>query len=102
MGTTIDDATGPIEIWLSQANMAITGRVVFEDESTGELVVDSLSLRGAEREVTGYLIGNGWEPAGRWQDARDLDQGKPLDKSKGEAWLEGPNEVMRQFRRPRA
>jgi hypothetical protein len=62
----------PIEVWLSQDNMVVTCRVVFEDESVTDLHVDSLSLRGAEREITGHLIAEGLKPAGRWQ-AEDND-----------------------------
>ena len=59
----------PIEVWLSQANMTVTCTVVREDESTEQLAVDSLSMRGAQREITGYLIGLGYSPVGRWEAA---------------------------------
>lgn len=57
----------PIEVWLTKANIGITCRVVHEDESTEELQVDSLSMRGAQREMTGYFKRLGYEPAGRWE-----------------------------------
>ena len=63
---TIEDNTSPIEVWLSQPNIQVTCRIVFEDESATELNVDSLSMRGAQREMTSYLIGKGYEAAGRW------------------------------------
>jgi hypothetical protein len=67
------DADGPIEVWLSQKNMAVTCRVVFEDESVGHLEVDSLSLRGAEREMTGFFLAEGLKPVGRWQTEDEDD-----------------------------
>jgi hypothetical protein len=60
------NATSPIEVWLSQRNMEITCRVVAEDETAELLDVDSLSMRGAQREITGYLIDQGYQPVGRW------------------------------------
>lgn len=91
--TTTEQRYGPAcEIWLSQANMQITCMVVREDETTDSLDVESLSMRGAQREITGYLISGGYKPAGRWQDSRDLDNGRP------ENWIDGATEVMRQFK----
>jgi len=58
--------TGPVEVWLRQGNMEISCMVVREDESTTGLEVESLSMRGAQRELTGYLIDQGYTPAGRW------------------------------------
>ena len=75
---------GPVEVWLSQKNMQVTCTVVHEDEHTEELDVDSLSMRGAQREVTGWLISQGFKPAGRWQ-AEQVDPG------------ESPVETSRQF-----
>lgn len=64
---------GPIEVWLTQTNLAIRCLVVGEDESTDELELGSVSLRGAEREITGYLLRRGYEPASRWQAESDGD-----------------------------
>lgn len=76
----------PVEIWLSQFNMSVTCRAVFEDESTAEYDdPKSLSVRGAQREITGWLLGLGYEPVGRWSnEARDEN--------------EDVTEAMRQFR----
>ena len=63
----------PIEVWLSQANMKITCTVVREDESTSSLDVNSLSIRGAQREMTGYLIARGYTPVGSWEVEADSD-----------------------------
>ena len=65
------DGTAPVEVWLTQTNMKVTCRIVYEDESTDERDVDSLSIRGAQREWTGYLIKQGYEPAGRWENETD-------------------------------
>jgi hypothetical protein len=57
--------------------------IAYEDESTDEgLKISSLSMRGAQREITGYLIATGYEPAGRWstedEDGREtLRQFRP-------------------------
>lgn len=75
---------GPIEVWLRQATMAgmaIECMIVAEDETTSELDVDSLSMRGAQREMTGHFIGQGYEPVGRWEvtvpDAETVRRFKP-------------------------
>jgi hypothetical protein len=58
----------PIEVWLTQKNMAITCMEVREDESARLGVqIDSLSMRGAQREATGWYINQGYEPVGRWE-----------------------------------
>jgi len=65
---------GPIEVWLRQRNMEVSCTVVAEDETTQNLDVDSLSMRGAEREMTGWLISQGYKPVGRWQTEDDGGQ----------------------------
>jgi hypothetical protein len=65
------DNNGPIEVWLTQQNMAIACNVVFEDESADHLDVNSLSMRGAQREMTAWLIQLGYTPANRWQTEHD-------------------------------
>jgi hypothetical protein len=65
----------PIEVWLSHANMGITCTVVLEDERTSTLDVNSLSIRGAQREITGYLIAHGYAPVGSWEVQADSDDG---------------------------
>jgi hypothetical protein len=77
-----EQASEPIEVWLRQDNMKVYCWIVYEDESTDEdLEVKSLSMRGAQREITGYLIATGYEPVGRWR-----------------AEVEDGSETMRQFR----
>ncbi len=64
--SAVDGKPGPVEVWLTQTNMEITGQLVFEDESARVVHVESLSMRGAQRETTAWLIDLGYEPAGRW------------------------------------
>jgi hypothetical protein len=80
---TLETNRAPLEVWLSKDNLEITCRVVFNDESATELEVGSLSMRGAQREITGWLIGQGYEPVGRWS----------IEDQHG-------FETMRHFRRP--
>ena len=56
----------PIEVWLRRENIEVTCTAVFENERTAVLEIDALSMRGAEREVTGRLIQLGYRPEGRW------------------------------------
>jgi hypothetical protein len=80
---TLDQNRKPIEVWLTQDNLEMSCRIVFNDETITEPDVRSVSMRGAQREVTGWLISQGYEPAGRWQ----------LEDEYG-------FEAMRLFRRP--
>jgi hypothetical protein len=85
--TTVQEKAGPIEVWLTQQNMTVTCRVAHEDESTEELSIDSLSMRGGQREITGWLIKQGYKPDGRWvteEEADDVDY--------------GPSETWRRFK----
>jgi hypothetical protein len=50
--------------------------VVREDETTYELAIDSLSMRGAQREITGWLIRDGYLPVGRWEFCAQSDRGR--------------------------
>jgi hypothetical protein len=72
---SLSSSTGPIEVWLTQRNMEVNCRIVLEDESTDGLNIESLSMRGAQREVTGYLIGRGYKPHGRWTVEQSDDEG---------------------------
>ncbi len=76
--TNTTDRSGPIEVWLREASIGITCTVVHADESTEALEVDSMSMRGAEREMTGYFIKQGYAPAGRWETTA-AGQGAPLE-----------------------
>jgi hypothetical protein len=62
-----DEKPSPIEVWLSKRNMEIKCMVVREDESVDTIEVDSLSMRGAQREITGWFVSEGYKPVGRWE-----------------------------------
>jgi len=70
--------------------MAIACTVVREDESTTSLDVDSLSVRGAQREITGWLISQGYVPAGRWTQEFAAQPEVYIDAE--------PAEYVRQFK----
>ena len=65
----------PIEVWLSRANTRFTCTVVLENEKTSTLDVNSRSMRGAQREITGYLIERGYTPVGDWEVEAAGDDG---------------------------
>lgn len=70
-----DRKPSPIEVWLRQTNLEVTCSVVEEDESTYELEVNSLSVRGAMREMTGSLLSEGYKPVGRWDVTAEDGEG---------------------------
>jgi hypothetical protein len=71
--TTDAEKARPIEAWLTRDvdDTEIARRIVDSDETFrgGALAyaVNSLSMRGAQREITAVLIADGFKPAGRWQ-----------------------------------
>jgi hypothetical protein len=70
---------GPIEIWLTKGNIQVTCRVVHEDETDSVLDVDSLSIHGAQREMTAFLIRNGYGPADRWSTEETDSDGETIE-----------------------
>jgi hypothetical protein len=64
--TTRRKTAEPIEVCLSQPYLEVTCRIVFRDGSAVAVGVDSLSIAGAQREMTTWLMEQGYEPAGRW------------------------------------
>jgi hypothetical protein len=58
---------------LSRKNIEIFCTLVFEDESVSYPPINSVSVRGAQREITGLLVADGYTPAGRWS-GEDLDE----------------------------
>jgi hypothetical protein len=60
---------------LSRKNIEIFCTLVFEDESVSYPTVDSVSVRGAQRELTGLLVAHGYTPAGRWSDEGEDEDG---------------------------
>ena len=65
----------PLQAVLSRKNIEITGALVFEDESITYPRVDSVSVRGAQREITGGLVAYGYVPVGRWADEGEDEDG---------------------------
>ena len=63
--------TDGIEVWLRQGTMGIDCDVVFKDETTDKLDVDSFSMRGAQREMTGWLLSTDFKALGRWEMTDD-------------------------------
>lgn len=82
--TQHDEKPSPIEVWLSQPNMEVTCTIVREDESTDSRSVSSLSMRGAQREITGWLIRRGYVAVGRWEIHAQAggDEGDPVETSR--------------------
>lgn len=75
-GMTNTDARLPqvLRAVLSRKNIEISCTLVFEDESVSYQEVDSVSVRGAQREITGMLVAHGYVPAARWsEDGEDQD-----------------------------
>lgn len=66
MTNTTDTKRGPVEVWLRQQNLQVCCSVVGQDESVDLLDLGSLSMRGAQREITGDMIRAGYKPDGRW------------------------------------
>jgi hypothetical protein len=60
---------------LSRKNIEISCILVREDETASYPRLDSLSVRGAQREITSMLVGQGYVPAGRWSDDGEDDDG---------------------------
>jgi hypothetical protein len=62
------DKPQPVEVFLTKANIAVTCKIYRDDETGTDLDarIDSLSMRGAQREITSWLISQGYKPAGRW------------------------------------
>jgi hypothetical protein len=71
--TAAPEKPSPIEVWLRQRNLTVSCKVVYGGESTEELEIDSLSMRGAQREISGLLISQGYKPDGRWAAEAGVD-----------------------------
>ncbi len=91
MSNTEGEKPKRVEVWLTKvSDFRITCREVYEDESTSDWDVDaikSVSMRGAQREVTGHFLDEGYEPVDRWVAEEIAKSGH----------LEG--EVVESFRR---
>ena len=78
------------EVWLTQGNIEVTGRVIREDESTESLAVLARSLAGAQREVTGGYVAEGWQPVGRWVTTLKDADGLPLESNRRFVMADAP------------
>ena len=59
--------TGAFEIWLRDAaGLGIAGTLVRADETTISFDIDYLSMRGAQREITGAMLRSGHAAVRRW------------------------------------
>jgi hypothetical protein len=67
--------------------MEVMCMVVREDESTDILDVLSLSMRGAQREITGYLISHGYKRQVRLRRCGRLTGG--IEQRRGKPCLDG-------------
>jgi hypothetical protein len=67
--------TEPIEVRLSQPAARVLCALLVEVEDAGPwefyFRVKSLSMRGAQRELTSWGRAEGYEPAGRWKTMPD-------------------------------
>lgn len=63
-------ASGPTvaEVWLLGARPPISCLLVHTDETTANRDLAAVSMPGAQREITGQLIGDGYRPDGPWVD----------------------------------
>ena len=62
----MNSTSSGVEIWLRLDGLRVVCNIVNADESTYRREIDSLSLRGAQREVSGFLVGNGYRPEHDW------------------------------------
>ncbi|MGI5236456.1 hypothetical protein [Dactylosporangium sp. CA-139066] len=56
------------EVWLMGARPPISCMLVHTDETTGTRDLTAVSMLGAQREITGQLIADGYRPDGPWVD----------------------------------
>ncbi len=75
MSNTKDRRPQPVQAVLAQKNIEITCTLVFEDESISYPEVRSVSMRGAQREITGQLVVKGYVPTARWSEATEDGDG---------------------------
>ena len=69
----------PIEVWLRHAGSRVLCAIVNPDESVYPHEIASPSLRGAQREVGGWLIGEGFWPDGLWTVEAKDEAGAPVE-----------------------
>lgn len=65
--TATTTKTTTVEVWLRTGTTGIWGEIIKPDESGETQDIDSRSMNGAQREITSYLISQGYAPVGRWK-----------------------------------
>jgi len=70
----VETTTKPVEVLLSRPLLEVTCRILFPNGTAIAVGVDALSLRGAQHEMTAWLIEQGYEPAGDWSTRNENDR----------------------------
>lgn len=55
------------QVWLTRPDGKLKCKVTFDNSTYADYEIKSQSLRGAEREITGWMIKQGFRPSGDWQ-----------------------------------
>lgn len=55
-----------IMVYLSKPSIEVGCHIEREDTTTAQWGIESVTMRGAQREITTRLRGRGYQPAGRW------------------------------------
>jgi hypothetical protein len=63
----LEDNTSPVEVWLTKKDIAVGAVIYADDVVLWQDDTDSISMRGAQREMTAWLISAGYEPLDRWR-----------------------------------
>ena len=75
--------TSPIEVWLTEKDFGVGCRIVADTEpGITSPNIDSVSMRGAQREVSMYLAGHGYRPVGRWKTEAENEKGNSIETSR--------------------
>ena len=64
--------SSPVEIRLRKKRLDVTADAEHEDEATEPLRVKSVSMRGAQREITTHMKGLGYLPVTSWSGAEQV------------------------------
>lgn len=75
MANSLDALSSPVEVRLRKMRLDLTAVVAHEDEATEPLRVKSVSMRGAQREVTTLLKRLGYRPVTTWRTPAASDVG---------------------------
>lgn len=56
-----------VEVIVTRKGMSLMATLYGPDETAVDLEVNTLSVRGAQRDVTASMIDGGYKPLGRWE-----------------------------------